>query len=455
MCCYDVFISYSSKDESKAIEIRDYLVEKNLKCWMAPDSIPVGSNYQSEIPKGIENANILVLVLSENSQKSIWVPKEVSYALDQGKCILPFEISKGDLLPAFKFLLINIQIDDDIKNLSDRIFELKRSFSNDIINLDRVFKGSFGPERKTFTWENRAPYAVFNSITDNPYYGDERYFVKIREYVEGQETPFKNSLKIKKGREYEVSIYYHNNSDSNIGKKAIGIADGVGIRSSFPATIKEKGYITANIIASDTKPIEIWACAEITTDEPCYLRYIPGTATYNCGGLLNGNSPGPDWLFGVGSLIGYNKISGLLPGGEQYAGSIKYRIFADYPDFKVRISNWKNIIEADSCVYSVMIRYENIGTMDQLNVVAKAILEPQTEFIFGSCYLTNNNFNKKSVNDDIVKEQGMNIGDYAGGAGWAELEFKVTKPKKPDEGIKIKAIVSTTDGNKSVETVLK
>ena len=203
MCCYDVFISYSSKDESKAIEIRDYLVEKNIKCWMAPDSIPMGADYQSEIPEGINNANILVLVLSENSQKSIWVPKEVSYALDQGKCILPFEISKGDLSPAFKFLLINIQIDDDIKNLSNRIFELKKSISSDANNTGRVFKGLFGPERKTYTWENRAPYAVFNSITDNPYCGDERYFVKIREYIDGQETSFTTSLKIERGREYE------------------------------------------------------------------------------------------------------------------------------------------------------------------------------------------------------------------------------------------------------------
>lgn len=452
---YDVFISYSSIDEKKAFEIRDFLIKQNISCWMAPNSIPIGSNYAEEIPKGIDSAGTFVLLLSENSLQSSWVPKELSLALDKRKNICPFAISECNLSESFKFMLINIQIDYDINNLLKRIKELKNEDLKGNESISRCFQGWFGPSRKTFTWEERAPHAVFNSIINNPYYGDERYFVKVREYISGQDTPYVSSIKIKKGKEYEVSIFYHNNADpDSVGQKAIGIANGVAIRSKFPAVIHEKEYISANIIANDTEPAEVWACAEIIADEPCYLRYVPGTAVYNCKGQLNGINPGPDYLFGVGSLIGYNKISGILPGGDQYAGNITYRLFADYPDFRVRISTWTDRTENNCDIHSVMIRYENIGTMDQNDVVAKIILDSNIDYVLGSSYMSNNNIHKKAVNDDIIAEYGMNIGDYAGGYGWAEIEFKVKTPAKSPPQTKIEAVISTNYGNKIVKTAL-
>ncbi len=35
---------------------------------------------------------------------------------------------------------------------------------------------AYGPERETFTIEKPASYITFNSITNNPNYGDERNF---------------------------------------------------------------------------------------------------------------------------------------------------------------------------------------------------------------------------------------------------------------------------------------
>lgn len=36
-----------------------------------------------------------------------------------------------------------------------------------------------------------------------------------------------------------------------------------------------------------------------------------------------------DYLFGDGALIGYNKLSGILPGGDEYAGYITYQVYAE------------------------------------------------------------------------------------------------------------------------------
>lgn len=192
----------------------------------------------------------------------------------------------------------------------------------------------FGPTREVFTWKKRANYAVFNSIIDNPSWGDERYFVKIREYIEGENTPLCSSIKLKKGREYEVVIYYHNNSDpDSVGKKAIGISDGSAVRSSFPDVVRpeKEQYIFASIFASDTIPLEVWARAFVYSDETCLLHYVPDTAVFHNSGLLNKKSVGNMYLFGNGALIGFNKISGLIPGGDEYAGYISYRFLVESP----------------------------------------------------------------------------------------------------------------------------
>ena len=69
----DVFISYSSKEYETANIVRQTLKSNKIKCWMAPESIPAGSNYSREIPKGIRESQIFLLILFSSSQDSIWV----------------------------------------------------------------------------------------------------------------------------------------------------------------------------------------------------------------------------------------------------------------------------------------------------------------------------------------------------------------------------------------------
>ena len=65
-----VFISYSSQNKADADAIRALLEKNGIRVWMAPDSIPPGSNYMSEITPAIENCGYFLLLLSEDSEKS-------------------------------------------------------------------------------------------------------------------------------------------------------------------------------------------------------------------------------------------------------------------------------------------------------------------------------------------------------------------------------------------------
>lgn len=317
----------------------------------------------------------------------------------------------------------------------------------------------WGPERPTFTWEDPAPYATFNSITNNPDIGDERNFVRIREVKDGEKYGDEVTLEV--GKTYEVYIYYHNNADAHeVGMSAIGIAENTTMKASFPSVVRanERASVTATISTSNASPRAVWDGAYINSSRDVYLRYVPGTAIIHNGGKLNGSNIGPDYLFGEGALLGYNVISGVLPGCNQYAGYVTYQFFVDAPDFEIS----KSVINGDTTVkpgdeVTYQITYKNTGTMVQEQVVFRDTLPENLIYIPGSAVLSNNNYeNGTNVNDDVVNEQGMNIGDYAGGSGWANLVYKVKVSENAKCGDKLtnSVIVSTADGDKAATTTI-
>ncbi|MBR7084288.1 MAG: toll/interleukin-1 receptor domain-containing protein [Oscillospiraceae bacterium] len=106
----EVFISYSSKQYAEAMAIYEHLTKNAIKCWMAPQSIPTGSQYHIEIPKAIHNVKILVLLLTQDAINSVFVPKEVGASLGARKKVMPFQIGEIKLENGFDFLLEGEQI---------------------------------------------------------------------------------------------------------------------------------------------------------------------------------------------------------------------------------------------------------------------------------------------------------------------------------------------------------
>lgn len=120
----DVFISYSSKDFTNVSAIKSVLEINNIKCWMAPSSIPIGSSYANEIPVAIRNCRMFLLMLSTRSQESQWVQKEVSLALGYGKTVLPFMLENCELTESFNFFLTDVQRYNAYESQSEILKEL-------------------------------------------------------------------------------------------------------------------------------------------------------------------------------------------------------------------------------------------------------------------------------------------------------------------------------------------
>lgn len=104
-----VFLSYSSRNYEAARELKNFLNINNIDCWMAPGSIPAGSDYATEIPEAIGGCAAFILLLSKEAQASNWVPKELDLAISRGRRVIPFQIDDADLSAPFEFRLTNVQ----------------------------------------------------------------------------------------------------------------------------------------------------------------------------------------------------------------------------------------------------------------------------------------------------------------------------------------------------------
>lgn len=74
------------------------LEQSGLRCWVAPRDIPPGTAYGAAILDGINEATVMVVILSHQSNISTYVSKEVERAIAKGVSVIPFRIE--DILPA-------------------------------------------------------------------------------------------------------------------------------------------------------------------------------------------------------------------------------------------------------------------------------------------------------------------------------------------------------------------
>lgn len=115
------FVSHCSKDIKIVEQIIKVLKDCGISYWKAPEMIPAGSNYAKEIPKALKNCSVFLFIVSEASQNSIWVEKELDSAVNARKNIIPVRIDETPLNDMYTFYLNNIQMVDVQINIDGSI----------------------------------------------------------------------------------------------------------------------------------------------------------------------------------------------------------------------------------------------------------------------------------------------------------------------------------------------
>ena len=306
----------------------------------------------------------------------------------------------------------------------------------DLIRADESYKfATWGSERSTYTWQDRADHVTINSITDNPVLGDERNFVRIRKV--NSDDKYSDNVIAEPGAEYEVYVFFHNNADSNFNDNT-GKTFAQSIRlkmDHLPATITkgQSAMIKGTISVPNGEPEKVWDTAYIQTNETVSLRYIRGSVRLHTMGALKDKLIDDEALFGKagGTFLGYNRW-GILPGGEKYSGNVTFKIRIDKAGFdmnktvsKENASNYRQQIDAvPGEILDFKIHIRNTGTTILRNVVAYDILGEGMEYVPGTTKIYNDTYPNGCIEKDNLFKNGFNIGDYAGGQD-AVITYKV------------------------------
>lgn len=190
-----IFISYSSEDVEQANAVKKVLEANNFECWMAPESIPSGSDYASEIPAAIEKCTTFLLMLSDRSQGSTWVPKELDLAINSSKLIVPFHLDQSLLRAPFNFYLTNVQRIEAYNQLEKGYLEL----------IEQLRRAENMTEPGTPKIDLREEKTVFGAA--------EEFATEIDERNLPEE--FKNDIKLNAAG---ISVPYGVNKDGTIAK---------------------------------------------------------------------------------------------------------------------------------------------------------------------------------------------------------------------------------------------
>ncbi|MCC6235695.1 MAG: protein kinase [Verrucomicrobiales bacterium] len=100
-----VFISYASPDTGIASAVCEGLERRHVRCWMALRDVPPGALYGEVILDAIHASHVFVLILSQDSNESPQVIREVERAASKGITIVPFKIQDLELSKSLEFFI--------------------------------------------------------------------------------------------------------------------------------------------------------------------------------------------------------------------------------------------------------------------------------------------------------------------------------------------------------------
>ena len=295
---------------------------------------------------------------------------------------------------------------------------------------------AWGPARDTYTVEKPADHIVFNSITNNPVYGDERQFASIKDASNTAAGGWQSTVNAEAGKEYLVRVYVHNNASDKLGL----VATNTRVMAALSTATGTSVPITTYVSADNASPKEVYADVKLTSAQNFNIAYVPGSAMfYNNVTGQAGRAVSDTLVNGTGALVGYNANDGKVPGCFQYAGYLTFKVkpqFAQSAEFdmskvvrKAGTTAWSKSVAANAGeTVQYRIKYTNTGNTQQNNVVVRDTLPAGVSYVPGSSRLIlgSDPTNYRVISDNVVTATGVNIGSYLpGGMGFIIFDAKV------------------------------
>lgn len=104
----DVFISYSRQDWNIVEKICNLFKENGIIYWLDQEQVHDGSRFLAEISTAIQKCKITLFVSSTDSNQSIYTAKEVAFAFNAGKYIIPYKIDNSKFSKNLELILSDL-----------------------------------------------------------------------------------------------------------------------------------------------------------------------------------------------------------------------------------------------------------------------------------------------------------------------------------------------------------
>lgn len=101
----EVFISYSSANKEIADAVCNALEARGISCWIAPRNILPGSDWSASIIGALNECRLFVLVLTEQSNRSPQVKREVERVVHKDVPIIAFRVENVELTPSLEYFI--------------------------------------------------------------------------------------------------------------------------------------------------------------------------------------------------------------------------------------------------------------------------------------------------------------------------------------------------------------
>ncbi|MFI5888111.1 hypothetical protein [Streptomyces sp. NPDC051554] len=194
-----------------------------------------------------------------------------------------------------------------------------------VAKASQTYTSGWGPNRPTFTDEKPAPYAVLNSITNNPFHGDERNFTQCRDKESGA---WATAFQVADGHIYQCYMWFENAVAPNLAKdNRAAWLQNTRARVSFSPSSSPKGVSLVGILSAANSPT-VWSSCFFSSNAKITLTYVKGTAGIQ-------RVPYYDTFRLVSDTIA--TPSGIKLGGEKFDGIVRQGVGYVLFDVKAKL----------------------------------------------------------------------------------------------------------------------